>query len=77
MKQTSGASAVPVHPVEAPGIPVVKTISLIGFKKLLEKLDKTDLCSEFSDQEHSSVRRKIAAIEIYFDLLIAFQRNGV
>ena len=43
---------------------------VIGLKKLLYELDKPNSGSEFFDKEKSSVRRKIAAVEIYFDLLI-------
>ena len=46
---------------------------IIGLKELLYELNQADSGSEFFDEEKSSVRRKITAIEIYFDLLIAFQ----
>ena len=45
---------------------------IIGLKKFLYELDKTDLGSEFFDEEQSSVRRKIAATPINFDFLIIF-----
>ena len=51
----------------------------ISFKieKTITKPDKTDSGSEFFDEEQSSIGRKIAAVEVNFDLLIAFKRNGV
>ena len=46
---------------------------IVSLKKLFYKLNETNLRSEFFDQEQSSIRRKITAVEIYFDFLIAFQ----
>ena len=39
---------------------------VIGFKKFLNELDKADPGSEFYDKEKTSVRRKIATVEILF-----------
>lgn len=50
---------------------------VVGFKEPVYELDKADPGSEFFDEEKASIRGKIAAIEIYFDFLIALKRNGV
>ena len=46
---------------------------VIGFKKLFYKSCKTCSGRESFDEKQPSVRRKIAAVEIDFDLLIAFK----
>ena len=50
---------------------------IVGLKKHFYESDKTDPGGEFFNEKESSVRRKITAVEIKFDLLIAFKRNGV
>ena len=46
---------------------------VVGFKQMLYKPGQVDSGREFFDGKQSSVRRKIAAVEVYFDLLIAFK----
>ena len=48
-----------------------------GLEKLFYEPCKADPGGEFFDEQHPSVRRRIAAVEVYFNLLIAFKRNGV
>lgn len=48
---------------------------VIGLEELFYEPCKADSGSEFFDEEHSSVRRKIATVEVYFNLLIAFERK--
>ena len=50
---------------------------IIGLEKLLHKLNQADLGCKLLDEEKATIRGKIAAVEIYFDLLIAFKRKGV
>jgi hypothetical protein len=50
---------------------------IIGLKKLLHKLYQANPGRELFDEEKASIGRKIATVEIDFDLLIAFKRKGV
>ena len=50
---------------------------IIGFEKLLHKLCQTNPGCKLLDEEKASIGRKIATVEIDFDLLIAFKRKGV
>ena len=45
---------------------------VIGLKKLFYESNKTGPGGEFFDEQETAVRRKVTAIEIYFNLLIAF-----
>ena len=42
---------------------------VVGFKQMLYKPGQADSDREFFDEKQSFVRRKIAAVEVYFDLL--------
>lgn len=46
---------------------------IIGLEKLLHELYQADPGCELLNEEKTSIRGKIAAVEIYFDLLIAFK----
>ena len=46
---------------------------VIGLEKLFHELYQTNPGSKFFDEEQPSIGRKIAAVEIYFDLPIAFK----
>ena len=50
---------------------------VIGLEKLLYEADEADTGCEFLVKEQACVGRKIPAVEINFELLIAFERNGV
>ena len=50
---------------------------IIGLKKLLHKLYQANPGRELFDEEKASIGRKIATVEIDFDLLIAFKDTSI
>ena len=58
-----------------------KTCSIIGFKKVVDKFDCTNLKQEFFKKffknEKSCIGEQIACIKIYFNLVITFQAYSI
>ena len=50
---------------------------IIGLKILIYETNETDLRSEFPDKKQAAVRRKITAVKINFEQLVAFKPDSV